>query len=126
MVLALTAVAGAFKGHPVYIPDGAYLGSPVHRPHRFTPTGDGSLYFTGVRWSSYDRAVARGTAIGHARDFPGFSFSSARAHLRLLAPRFLCNRFYYTKVRVIWEKHPPRNSGRRKDSTWGIAAGECP
>jgi len=125
-LLAPPAVAGAFKGHSVYVPEGAYLGSPVYRPHRFSPTGDGSLYFTGVKWFSYDRAVAKGRATGHARAFPGFNYHSAPAHLRLLAPHFLCGRFYYTKIRVIWEKHPPRNSGRRKDSTWGIATGECP
>lgn len=122
LVLAPTS---ATAGSQVFLPNGAYLGSPVFKPGQFTPTGDGSLYFNGVKWSTYGGAVARGSGSGHARVFPGFKYRSGPVHIRLRGRRLLCGRYYYTVIRVIWDGHAPRGTGRKKDSSWNIAGGAC-
>ena len=123
-VLASPSIARD-RAHRVYIPDGAYARNPVYKPSRFTPTGDGSLFFTAVRWSAYGGSVARATALGHADDCnpdcAHGSFHTAVAGVWLSRPRFLCHHYLYTIIRVRFLRAVP--SDRTRDSTWNIAGG---
>lgn len=123
--LIASPYSAAYRGKPVYVPENADGSQPLYKPRRFTPTGDGSLSFSRVRWSSYNGSVARATALGRANDCdPGCAdgtFYKRRARVVLSQPRVLsCSSLLiYTHIRVTWPKgEPPGERAGEYDMTY--------
>lgn len=118
--------ASASRLH-VFIPDGDQLASPRYRPSAFSPTGDGSLYITSIHWTSYNGAIARGRGIAHIRDFnapPGrFVYESGKVRIRAYRRRFLCDKEFYARQRILWRRKPPIAPAKSETFGGGVMGG---
>ncbi len=63
--LCVPTASGRHGDHK-YVAEGADASDVLYKPRNWTPTGDGSLRFTKIRWKSYDGRVARATATAHS------------------------------------------------------------
>ena len=109
------------------MPDNANVNEPVYKPRRFTPTGDGSLFLTSVKWSRYGGAVAPATARAHATDCSPScgdgTFHTATAAIWLSQPKRLCGTRMYRRIRLKFRHVVPPD--RSRDSTWLVAISGC-
>ena len=115
--LSATQAANGYRGHAVYVAGDGDASHLVFRPLRWTPTGDGSLRFTNIRWQSYGGAVARATATAYAATcVPNCASSPVRrkrVRITLDRPKiFECaNEIYvYSRIRFA-PRLPNRPSG---------------
>lgn len=112
-ILATTgSAAGTYRGQHVYVPDNADASQVLFRPSRWTPTGDGSLRFVRIRWSSYDGRVARATGIAISSSCePSCAdghITRQRVKLVLSMPRiFKCARGTYVYSRLQFSPRLP-------------------
>jgi hypothetical protein len=101
----------AYRGHKVYVATNANAASPRYRPSSFWLSGDPTLLATKVKWSSYNGAVARARAVGHANncspDCARGHFKKGLIRLRLSNPRRACGNYIYSHVVITWVHRPP-------------------
>jgi hypothetical protein len=109
---ASAAATASYLGYHVYVPQYADASQPLFRPHSWTPTGNGSLRFTSIRWSAYDGPIARATAISFKSSCrPSCAdgrVARRRARLKLDLPKtFECAPDIYVYSRL---RYKPRGS----------------
>ncbi|NYD40056.1 hypothetical protein [Nocardioides panaciterrulae] len=88
---------------PTYV---AQYGVDTHayRPSRLNPSVDGSLYVTGMRWTTWDARRAVGKGVAHVNDCkPDCAhghYARYRVTVHLAKPRELCGSRFFTTLRV--------------------------
>jgi hypothetical protein len=122
-------LAAAFHGHRVFVPQGGTTLEHQYRGRVVYISGDSTFLIQGVKWLSYNGAVARGEGVSNTTGCVPNCASSPREYRRidfsLSRPRKSCGAFFYTRFRATWpQRKPPGLPEPYKSST--LPATACP
>jgi hypothetical protein len=100
---AVAPTSGAAPGQRTYFPQYG-VDVRAYRPRRLNASVDGSLYVTGMRWTTWTARTAVGTGTAHVNDCrPSCAaghYTTYRVTVRLSRPRELCDSRFFTTLRV--------------------------